>query len=462
MKRLILPILLGAFLIRFLLPLFAFIYTNNPLVFHSADTGLYIEPATQLLATGRFLNKDGLTPDIEYPPGYPLLLLPGLLLNNPEGVTIGLQIILSCLTVYLVYQVALLLSGGKVKLSALCAGLYAVEPLSILYTTKLMSETLYTTILMVFLYCFCKYIEGRRFKYLIFSAIALGVSTYVRPISYYLPFLISIFLLIWIFTKIQKKKIFLVHTCLFFVISMGIIGVWEVRNRVVAGYPGFAAGVDVNLYFYKAASVLAVKEKIPFVDMQKKLGFLDREIYYSLHPELRNGTQTDRYLSMREDGKKILAENRLVYLILHLKGIVQVLSGPGAGEYISLFGRDVNELGKTQGAFQDSRTETAKSIMQKDPVIFGTYALMGVLLFAYILLAAVGLISYRNWLNNIPFMALLSLGFYLLAAAGGQSGYSRFRHPLMPLICILAGYGLSVIFDKFSKKNSLEEQSVTE
>jgi hypothetical protein len=38
------------------------------------------------------------------------------------------------------------------------------------------------------------------------------------------------------------------------------------------------------------------------------------------------------------------------------------------------------------------------------------------------------------------------MGYYL-AIPGGPAAWGRFRHPAMPIMCVVAGYGLSVAWD---------------
>ena len=60
-------------------------------VFYAKDTGTYLQPATELLATGNFATNG--VAEIMRTPGYPLLLAMGLKLGHVELVTIFLQII---------------------------------------------------------------------------------------------------------------------------------------------------------------------------------------------------------------------------------------------------------------------------------------------------------------------------------------------------------------------------------
>ena len=85
-----------------------------------------------LISSGRY-TRDGL-PEIFRFPGYPILLMPGPLLGYPEIVAIAFQIMLSCLTVFLVYKIALMLFQ-RTDIAVFSAALYALEPLSVVYTS---------------------------------------------------------------------------------------------------------------------------------------------------------------------------------------------------------------------------------------------------------------------------------------------------------------------------------------
>ena len=70
-----------ALLVRSSVPLVAYFYTRDITIFHAPDTASYVEPARQLIAHGRFSAGDG-TPEIIRTPGYPMLLIFGLLLGS--------------------------------------------------------------------------------------------------------------------------------------------------------------------------------------------------------------------------------------------------------------------------------------------------------------------------------------------------------------------------------------------
>jgi hypothetical protein len=68
---------------------------------YQPDSGSYIESAESLLHSGTFSILG--FPEIGRTPGYPFLLMLGIISGHLELVTIVVQILLSCFTVFLVF-----------------------------------------------------------------------------------------------------------------------------------------------------------------------------------------------------------------------------------------------------------------------------------------------------------------------------------------------------------------------
>ncbi|MEW6111698.1 MAG: hypothetical protein AB1664_06180, partial [Thermodesulfobacteriota bacterium] len=83
-------VLLVALLVRVVLPVYVGLVTGDTQAFFEVYTHEYREPARSLLSSGSYTASG--KPEIYRPPGYPLLLLPGLLLKHEAIVTIVLQI----------------------------------------------------------------------------------------------------------------------------------------------------------------------------------------------------------------------------------------------------------------------------------------------------------------------------------------------------------------------------------
>ncbi|MGB9616348.1 MAG: glycosyltransferase family 39 protein, partial [Desulfomonilaceae bacterium] len=246
-------ILLGV-LLRAVAPMLAYYATHDKTCFHSLDTLSYIEPAQSMLERGDF-SRRGAVETIRTP-GYPLFLLPGLILDSVEFVAIALQIIVSAFLIYFVYAAARLLSGEP-KAALLAALLIACEPSSIIWTSIVQTETLFAALLMGGVLYSMRYMARSRWQDLLVCAALLTASIYVRPAAYFLPIVLAVF---WAARGIVGRsmgKVLAAQLLIFLAVCYALVGLWQVRNGLVSGYWGFSAVSENNLYFFAATTVMA-------------------------------------------------------------------------------------------------------------------------------------------------------------------------------------------------------------
>jgi len=446
-----------AFLLRSLLTIvvLAIDHTSSA---YTPDTESYLITARKLIESGQFAT--GLQPEIFRTPGYPLLLIPGILLGQQELVAIFIQIMLSCFTIFLIYKIALAI-WGESKIATFCALLYAVEPVSILLLTLLMPETLFTALITLFMYLLIKYFTEKSWKHLLCAAITLAASIYVRPIGYYLPLLIAAILLIGSLKNIQKNKILIIHACVFFLVAMGSVGIWQIRNYVKTGYSGFSAVSDYNLYCYNGLSVIAKQEKITYEEMAEQFGCNNPVNYLKFHPEQQKWSQSKIYRYMGKQGKKMIMRNTWYASIIHLEGTIRTLVETPAKLYIKRFTRQRNPALSPSYQIPNFLTSqtTWRSIFSnfsRSPLLFFSDLSLLLISAAYLLGVTAALLS-SNFLKNKAMITLVSTAAYFLAVSGGVAGGYRFRLPVTPIICLLAGYGLWLILDKIKQKKNIQQ-----
>jgi 4-amino-4-deoxy-L-arabinose transferase-like glycosyltransferase len=442
-------ILMVSVLLRLALPILALHFTETYQTFHAGDTPSFLQPATSLIQTGRFLDFDG-TPNIFRTPGYPIFLIPGLILNQVEIITIVLQTILSTFTVYLVFQIGVICFNQKI--AKLCALLYALEPLSILYTSLLLSETLFTALYTLFIYLLIKSIDNdyKLIKLLPIAGLCLSAAIYVRPIAYYLVILVPILLIFLQLKPTQiKKKVILVYIILFLIFSLTPVYLWQVRNKTQTGYSGISAVTEVNLYYWHAGAILTAKKQLSFNQVLEQLS---HNLYNELTVE-ETKNKAKLYQYMREKGVKVIKDNPLMYLNLRLNGTVNLLVDLAPWPWLKLF-----KIKYDPSLFPMSITEfyqggwlgLVNAYINKMPFsITLIWIILELIMIPYLVLALMGIFS-NKLLNKIPIIIILSLGAYLIAITGGPEGVSsRYRHPIMPIICLFAGYGLNWVIKKF-------------
>ena len=151
--RHILAIVLLAGVVRLFVPLGALVVHGNPQVFFQPDTDSYVQPAQSLVEHHRFATPRG--PEMQRTPGYPLFLTLGVLADRIAAVTIAAQILLGTATVWLVAllarRVTVAGTGDASRPSIWAATAYALDPLSALYPSLLLTETLFTAVFVVHL-----------------------------------------------------------------------------------------------------------------------------------------------------------------------------------------------------------------------------------------------------------------------------------------------------------------------
>jgi hypothetical protein len=180
--------------------------------------------------------------------------------------------------------------------------------------------------------------------------------------------------------------------------------------------------------------------------------------YFKNHPEQRTWTDSEIYQFMGKEGRKILAKHPLVYSISHIKGMLMVLFGPCAKDYVNLFIDPASYSKIGSGiSITDNLLGTVKILFQNYPMLLGIYLILGIISSIYLLLALIALTLKKNILKEEQLMIFLSLCIYFVVVSGGPEGAGRYRHPIMPIICILAGYTLSMILNRLSSTRRQEE-----
>jgi hypothetical protein len=432
-----------ATLLRSLFPILGYAYTRDITIFYTPDSASYLAPARELLAHHRFFTAGA--PELIRTPGYPLLLTAGLELGPLEAVTIALQIIISCFTVYLVYRTTRLLFQREL-IALIAAALYAIEPFSVLFSSLLASETLFSAVAMIGVYYLVKYLKRERLADLLISGSALAASVYVRPIGYFLPAIVAAGLTLWALVAAPRNKPRLVaHATAFLAVSVGLTALWQVRNKIESDYSGFSAIASDNMYFISAASVQAAEKHVPYYDMRDRLGYQNQRVYFQQHPEQKTWSVAQRANYMNRSAERILLGSPLTFARIYFDGILRATFDPGSTEFLRFFDLypkqgDLLTVAVDQGIFTTVKTLLAS------PLLFWSIVLILPLHLMYLSCAAIALCS-RATLDRAGFAALFIAAYYM-AMAGGPGDWGRFRHPAMPIICIFAASGLCMVMGR--------------
>ncbi len=420
---------------------FAFLiyYRHGSLnAFYADDSYGYVRLAKMLVALGRFTAEG--RPEIGRTPGFPLLLSVGVLLGNVALFGVVINVIASVAIVYVTYATAVLIFG-RGRISLLAMALMAVEPLSIMYAVRLLTEPVFSLLIAVFVYWLIRYRGSHHPRDLLFSSLALTLAIYIRPIAYYLPLFVGAgIIFLGRVARIGWRVV--ARDAILFMLGVYLLVLpWQVRNYVRSEYPGVSAISDVNLYFYHYAAVRAMEEHRPYREMQRELGMPDWRVYYAAHPEQASWPQGRIFRSLGATARSYLIRHWRPYAVVYAKGVLLTLGDPGAIELMRMLNLKVGERNLLSDFLDRGGGNTLRVLWVHSKVA----VLLSFVLFLYTFLcyltSLLGLFTgYHAYRFDFLFLILI-LGYFVLAS-GGPTGIHRFRVPMMSLFVLFSSYGL--------------------
>ncbi|MEK0188187.1 hypothetical protein, partial [Microcoleus anatoxicus] len=171
-------------------------------------------------------------------------------------------------------------------------------------------------------------------------------------------------------------------------------------------------------------------------------------------------SQSRIYRYMGKEGKKMIMSHTWDASIVHLEGTLRTLVETPAKLYLKRFTKQRRPALSLSSQIPKLLTgQTSWRVIFSNfhisPLVFFADLSLLLILGAYLLGVTAALLS-SNFLKNRAMIMLVSIAAYFLAVSGGVAGGYRFRLAIMPIICLLGGYGLWLIVDKIKPKNIQE------
>ncbi|MFP4027796.1 MAG: glycosyltransferase family 39 protein [Candidatus Brocadiia bacterium] len=410
---------------------------GNPGLFFSPDSADYVRLGENLLETGRYGTEQ--QPEIFRVPGYPLFLsLTFAISKNPAFVCL-LQVVMGVAVCALVWRLAHRLFGRKYAIPA--AAFQSVSVVSIVYSCRVLSETLFTLVFLAqlnLLYdIYDSRMSGENAAPATMGGILMGALAYLRAIILPIAFLPVLLLC----TRKQWRT-----AAIFAAATLLTILPWYLRNATRADYLHFSSVGAINLYRYNAAALISRRKKETFGKVQEGI---DRELALR-----ETQAQTARY-AMRK-GRKVILQYPIQYAWLHLKTVPTNLL-PAAGDLFRAWGVEIGGSGtlhvlRTRGLLAAIRNYFGGKwgwLVLALPLII----LLGVSYVLGLTGAIAGLIRESDRIF-IVFLGLLLFYFLVLP---GAAAHPRFRVPVAPLISVFAGYGMWCMIEKIRRKRQTDK-----
>jgi 4-amino-4-deoxy-L-arabinose transferase-like glycosyltransferase len=430
----IIPLLALVFVSRVI---FAFIIAqvSGPSGFFSPDSYGYLELARSLLQGSFSL---GGVAEIFRTPGYPLLLVPAVGFGHPVVIGLFENFLLATGSAWLIWRIAKDLFPGS-NAATWAVLLYCVEPVSVVHSERLLSETLFCTQFVLFVWLLIRSLDKPGFMRTLVAAVALAIATYTRPVTLYLGFALIPMLLLFVgsWPAVQRAKSAILFVLMFSVLLLP----WVIRNRRLADYASFSCTANWNLYFFSAAAIEAKLEHRNFMDVSREWGNIpDPEAYFRVHPEQRAWAEGAIARFWGTEAKRILSQHPLLYSGIHLQGCAVVLFDPEVTEILkplrlySKNGADLMNRTLNQGMLRSTVW-----LFREYPIVTFLFPVLLLQMLFYYGFAIKGML----WLPpRIRWLFVLFIAYVVLVSAF-PAATGRYRAPIMPLVCIAAGVAIA-------------------
>jgi 4-amino-4-deoxy-L-arabinose transferase-like glycosyltransferase len=375
-------------------------------------------------------------------PGYPLYLaLLYFIFGVKPFIAILLQIILSAISTIFAYKIALLLFNNPAvaKLSAL---LLALDIHSIFVANELLTDTLLVILFLSAIYFFLKGMKNNKWQSFLWGGVLLGLACLTKPIVLLYPAVL--FFIIYVFSG-QSRGWRIKMGLLFALVCGGITSIWLVRNHTLYGHWQMTTQGGNDLLFYYSS---LTEERITHQNIDSiRVKFQQQADSAGFRNEKDIFRQSDIY---KKIAMSYIFNHKLDFLITHFEG--------GRNMYLSLGN---NGIAKTLGWINDADVQRFAVInsrrvlenFKKDK----RETALGIIILLVMLIqyggAVYGILRiYKDKYFMFVFLLLLSIAYFW--AVAGVLGSYRYKLPVVPFICIAAGYGYVYLMNK--KKDSLK------
>ncbi|MCD6087312.1 MAG: glycosyltransferase family 39 protein [Candidatus Hydrothermae bacterium] len=410
--------------------------------FFRGDAWEYELLARNILNKGTFsLDLSG-PPDARRTPLYPLFIaLSYFLFGQNASVAVIFQILLSSLSVVFMFLIGEKLLGEKIAFIA--ALLFAADPLHLFLSQVLLTETLFTFLLLLATYFAIK--RGKS-GYLLSGAF-LGFSALTRPVALYL---IPLYLLFFLLEKEPLKN--RIRGSLFALLAFAItLTPWLLRNYRHFGRFSLSSLTGYNLYYYNAGILRArlegQKVRAPWA-VKEVVG---KELMQEAVKAGIEGTPFDSSRTYLRLALKRIGKNLPLYLSLHAQGTLITLFSPGIHYLLDYLGFEKRETGTYKALLSgDIKRAVSRFVENGIPALLMVFETLFLLLL-YVL-AAYGFIFRLKKGEKWPLLFALVLIYFVLAA--GPIGEGRYRAPADPFLLLLAASGAPFCSSVNSDRNA--------
>jgi 4-amino-4-deoxy-L-arabinose transferase-like glycosyltransferase len=412
---------------------FAALVFARPELAYANDTDRYVPIANGILSGQAYAWNTERPGELLNTIGYPLFLAAVFALLGREAGDVAILQLLVTGAVAMTMYVLLARHLGAMP-AFVSAMLLALDPLTILWSMTILTETLFAAALGVSALLLASWAYSWNRHTLILAGLFSGFACLVKPFALLIVAAWVVGIAFYPKRDNEQKTSRLIsatkHGVLFLLPSILLIAPWFVRNALLWDCPSLSSVDRVTVRDYMAAKVLAEAEHIDLSNVQARLQEADPGVC----PK-----ETTKYWG-------ILMANPAITMRLHLAGTVPVLIATSFDRWLQYFGTEYS-FPDLWRPYMDSGLGGSISVLseqfQEYPQGIGLMLALTVFQMTLYALGLIGAIAaFRMSSDAARWNAIMLIAaILLLVLTPGQGGHERFRVPVQPLLATLIGYG---------------------
>lgn len=339
------------------------------------------------------------------------------------------QLFLAVVTIYLLYHTVLKITNTKASL--LAALLLAAEPYTIIYNSQLLTETLFTFLVVSAVYASVLTSNKTSLAYWLLAGVLFGLASLTRPVGYYLPVFLSVFLILIYFKN--WRYLLKVIACLQLAYYL-TLSPWLYKNYRDFGVAEMSSIIGFNLYFYNVGGSEKLRTGKTETECVEELGKI----------KTAAGTDTIRNPMVHSKALQQLAFDYIKkypvwFILAHIRGSVEVFVAPAP---VVIYLMDILHLEKGE----NSDDTSLGYISRKSTIELLITAMLILYTLLLYLTAIIG--CYMAYIrNNKTLLILLVPVMYFFLITGATGGATRYKIPAMPFILVFTALCIAYIWE---------------
>ncbi|MBU1255484.1 glycosyltransferase family 39 protein, partial [Patescibacteria group bacterium] len=327
----------------------------------------------------------------------------------------------------------------------------AFEPFSLFWSSTVMSETPFLFLFMLSVYLLALSWKNQKWKYIILSAIFLGLAAWIRQIAFlfYPAIVVMTFIMLW--RKIALVNIIKILVVFLFVF-LAITAPWCIRNKIQ--FDSYVISNQTHLlYFFNV---------VPnFLALSTNLSVDQAEEYINNLAVTKAGVDNfndiylkDEYIPiLKEINSSIIRAQPLIFLKFHLIKALPALTDSGWTNILNFWNIDLGDSSSINisNLLVQKDFQTLFSSLKNMPTFW--VRIIGIIFWLLIdLIALIGVVlMIRNKkLLRIALAMLVIIGYFFITSS--WAAMARLRLPLQPFLFIFVIYAIYYFIKSYENK----------